>query len=38
MIDYVVLCAFSPFAAIMQLHPGWVSSIVNCMPSLLSPF
>ena len=26
MIDYIVLCAFSPFAAIMQLHPGWVSA------------
>ena len=24
MIDYAVLCAYSPFAAIMQLHPGWV--------------
>jgi glycerol-3-phosphate O-acyltransferase 3/4 len=24
MIDYAVLCAFTPFAAIMQLHPGWV--------------
>ncbi len=24
MIDYVVLCAHTPFAAIMQLHPGWV--------------
>jgi glycerol-3-phosphate O-acyltransferase 3/4 len=24
MIDYMILCAFSPFAAIMQLHPGWV--------------
>lgn len=26
MIDYVVLCAYSPFAAIMQLHPGWVGA------------
>lgn len=24
MIDYIVLCAHSPFAVIMQLHPGWV--------------
>lgn len=24
MIDYAVLSAYSPFAAIMQLHPGWV--------------
>lgn len=24
MIDYAVLTAFHPFAAIMQLHPGWV--------------
>lgn len=24
MIDYAVLCAYCPFAAIMQLHPGWV--------------
>lgn len=24
MIDYAVLCAYTPFAAIMQLHPGWV--------------
>jgi glycerol-3-phosphate O-acyltransferase 3/4 len=24
MIDYAVLCAYHPFAAIMQLHPGWV--------------
>ncbi|GAB4822962.1 hypothetical protein N2152v2_010008 [Parachlorella kessleri] len=27
MIDYPVLCAFSPFAAIMQLHPGWVGAV-----------
>ena len=24
MIDYMLLCAYTPFAAIMQLHPGWV--------------
>lgn len=24
MIDYIVLCSYSPFAVIMQLHPGWV--------------
>jgi len=24
MIDYIILCACSPFAVIMQLHPGWV--------------
>ena len=24
MIDYMILCAYTPFAAIMQLHPGWV--------------
>lgn len=24
MIDYALLCSFTPFAAIMQLHPGWV--------------
>lgn len=27
MIDYAVLCAHTPFAAIMQLHPGWVGYI-----------
>lgn len=27
MIDYAVLCAYSPFAVIMQLHPGWVGVI-----------
>ncbi|KDD75566.1 hypothetical protein H632_c615p1 [Helicosporidium sp. ATCC 50920] len=27
MIDYVVLCSYSPFAAIMQLHPGWVGMV-----------
>lgn len=27
MIDYIVLCAYSPFAAIMQLHPGWVGAL-----------
>lgn len=26
MIDYIILCAYSPFAVIMQLHPGWVRS------------
>ena len=24
MIDYMILCAYAPFAVIMQLHPGWV--------------
>ena len=24
MIDYIILTAYSPFAVIMQLHPGWV--------------
>jgi glycerol-3-phosphate O-acyltransferase 3/4 len=27
MIDYAVLCAYTPFAAIMQLHPGWVGFV-----------
>ncbi|KAL4452735.1 hypothetical protein ABPG75_008397 [Micractinium tetrahymenae] len=27
MIDFAVLGAYSPFAAIMQLHPGWVGLI-----------
>lgn len=27
MIDYAVLCAYAPFAAIMQLHPGWVGVV-----------
>lgn len=27
MIDYVVLSAYTPFAAIMQLHPGWVGML-----------
>jgi hypothetical protein len=26
MIDYIILTAYSPFAVIMQLHPGWVST------------
>lgn len=25
MIDYVVLCSYSPFAVIMQLHTGWIA-------------
>lgn len=25
MIDYVVLCSYSPFAVIMQLHHGWIA-------------
>ena len=29
MIDYIILTAYSPFAVIMQLHPGWVST---CKP------
>lgn len=24
MIDYIILCSYSPFAVIMQMHPGWV--------------
>lgn len=27
MIDYCVLCAYSPFSVIMQLHPGWVGMV-----------
>ena len=27
MIDYPVLCSYSPFAVIMQLHPGWVGML-----------
>jgi Acyltransferase len=27
MIDYIILTAYSPFAVIMQLHPGWVSTV-----------
>ena len=28
MIDYIILTAYSPFAVIMQLHPGWVCSFI----------
>jgi glycerol-3-phosphate O-acyltransferase 3/4 len=27
MIDYVVLCSYTAFAVIMQLHPGWVGML-----------
>ena len=29
MIDYIILTAYSPFAVIMQLHPGWVCTSLN---------
>ena len=29
MIDYIILTAYSPFAVIMQLHPGWVRSALK---------
>lgn len=32
MIDYIILTAYSPFAVIMQLHPGWVRSL-TCTPA-----
>jgi hypothetical protein len=38
MIDYVILSSYSPFAVIMQLHPGWVGFLqtqvldsLNCL-------
>jgi hypothetical protein len=38
MIDYIILCAYSPFAVIMQLHPGWVgflqTQVLNCLGCL----
>lgn len=38
MIDYIILCAYSPFAVIMQLHPGWVgflqTKVLNCLGCL----
>lgn len=38
MIDYIILCAYSPFAVIMQLHPGWVgflqTRVLNCLGCL----
>ena len=38
MIDYVILTAYSPFAVIMQLHPGWVgflqTQVLNCLGCL----
>jgi glycerol-3-phosphate O-acyltransferase 3/4 len=38
MIDYIILCACSPFAVIMQLHPGWVgflqTQVLNCLGCL----
>ena len=29
MIDYIILTAYSPFAVIMQLHPGWVRPLFS---------
>eukprot|EP00884_Botryococcus_braunii_P002677 jgi/Botrbrau1/1240/Bobra.0163s0033.1 len=38
MIDYIILCAYRPFAVIMQLHPGWVgflqTQVLNCLGCL----
>lgn len=38
MIDYIILCSYSPFAVIMQLHPGWVgflqTSVLSCLGCL----
>lgn len=38
MIDYTVLTAYMPFAAIMQLHPGWVGflqkRVLSCLGCL----
>jgi hypothetical protein len=35
MIDYVVLCSYSPFAVIMQLHSGWIAFLQKrCLSSL----
>ena len=38
MIDYIILTAYSPFAVIMQLHPGWVgflqTKVLNCLGCL----
>jgi hypothetical protein len=38
MIDYIILCSYSPFAVIMQLHPGWVgflqTRVLNCLGCL----
>lgn len=27
MIDYIILSSYTPFAVIMQLHPGWVGML-----------
>jgi hypothetical protein len=35
MIDYTILTAYMPFAAIMQLHPGWVGFIQKRVLSCL---
>nr|ALK24260.1 glycerol-3-phosphate acyltransferase [Lobosphaera incisa]UUT39807.1 glycerol-3-phosphate acyltransferase [Lobosphaera incisa] len=38
MIDYIVLTAYTPFASIMQLHPGWVgflqTRVLGCLGCL----
>lgn len=38
MIDYIILTAYSPFAVIMQLHPGWVgflqTQVLGCLGCL----
>ncbi|GMH32616.1 hypothetical protein BSKO_00450 [Bryopsis sp. KO-2023] len=38
MIDYIILCSYSPFAVIMQLHAGWVgflqTSVLSCLGCL----
>lgn len=38
MIDYIILTACSPFAVIMQLHPGWVgflqTQVLSCLGCL----
>lgn len=38
MIDYIILTACSPFAVIMQLHPGWVgflqTQVLGCLGCL----
>lgn len=43
MIDYIILTAYSPFAVIMQLHQGWVSTcalhpVSETMCPTLCPF
>ena len=39
MIDYTILTAYMPFAAIMQLQPGWVEflqkRILTCLGCLM---